>query len=98
MGLCQISNQFRVLDAYWIIYVISISWNLCFDETFLQMKTGCVALVLCLNIGVDPPDIIKISPCARIECWIGRVDPEHLDKISMYWLVVFISVVTFWKL
>ncbi|KAH9309833.1 hypothetical protein KI387_037744 [Taxus chinensis] len=26
-----------------------------------RMKTGCVALVLCLNIGVDPPDVIKIS-------------------------------------
>lgn len=37
----------------------------------LQMKTGCVALVLCLNITVDPPDVIKISPCARIEAWIG---------------------------
>ncbi|KAH7387516.1 hypothetical protein KP509_16G026500 [Ceratopteris richardii] len=35
-----------------------------------RMKTSCVALVLCLNIGVDPPDIIKISPCARMECWI----------------------------
>uniref|UniRef100_A0A0D3C2Q2 Raptor N-terminal CASPase-like domain-containing protein n=2 Tax=Brassica TaxID=3705 RepID=A0A0D3C2Q2_BRAOL len=36
-----------------------------------RMKTGCVALVLCLNITVDPPDVIKISPCARIEAWIG---------------------------
>ncbi|AES79768.2 putative transcription factor WD40-like family [Medicago truncatula] len=35
-----------------------------------RMKTGCVALVLCLNINVDPPDVIKISPCARMECWI----------------------------
>ncbi|CAI9295063.1 unnamed protein product [Lactuca saligna] len=31
-----------------------------------RMKTGCVALVLCLNISVDSPDVIKISPCARI--------------------------------
>jgi hypothetical protein len=38
---------------------------------FMQRKTGCVALVLCLNIGVDPPDVIKISPCAIMECWIG---------------------------
>lgn len=38
----------------------------------VQMKTGCVALVLCLNISVDPPDVIKISPCARKECWIGK--------------------------
>lgn len=35
-----------------------------------RMKTGCVALVLCLNISVDPPDVIKISPCARMECWV----------------------------
>ena len=38
----------------------------------VQMKTGCVTLVLCLNISVDPPDVIKISPCARMECWIGN--------------------------
>ncbi|XP_076959609.1 regulatory-associated protein of TOR 1-like [Bidens hawaiensis] len=35
-----------------------------------RMKTGSVAFVLCLNISVDPPDVIKISPCARMECWI----------------------------
>ncbi|KAL1368806.1 hypothetical protein AAHE18_02G148400 [Arachis hypogaea] len=40
-----------------------------------RMKTGCVALVLCLNISVDPPDVIKISPCARMECWI---DPFNM--------------------
>lgn len=27
--------------------------------------------MLCLNIGVDPPDVVKTSPCARKECWIG---------------------------
>ena len=37
-----------------------------------QMKTVSVALVLCLNVGVDPPDVVKISPCARLECWIGK--------------------------
>ncbi|KAK2180495.1 hypothetical protein NP493_440g01008 [Ridgeia piscesae] len=35
-----------------------------------RMKTVSVALVLCLNVGVDPPDVVKISPCARLECWI----------------------------
>ncbi|XP_052176881.1 regulatory-associated protein of TOR 1-like isoform X3 [Diospyros lotus] len=35
-----------------------------------RMRTGAVAIVLCLNISVDPPDVIKISPCARMECWI----------------------------
>ncbi|KAG0473726.1 hypothetical protein HPP92_015071 [Vanilla planifolia] len=50
-----------------------------------KMKTGCVALVLCLNIGVDPPDVIKISPCARMECWIdpfSMTAPKALDTIG----------------
>lgn len=50
-----------------------------------RMKTGCVALVLCLNISVDPPDVIKISPCARMECWIdpfSMAAPKALDAIG----------------
>uniref|UniRef100_A0A9J8DG38 Regulatory-associated protein of mTOR n=1 Tax=Cyprinus carpio carpio TaxID=630221 RepID=A0A9J8DG38_CYPCA len=35
-----------------------------------RMKTVSVALVLCLNVGVDPPDVVKTSPCAKLECWI----------------------------
>ncbi|XP_076441319.1 regulatory-associated protein of mTOR-like isoform X2 [Babylonia areolata] len=35
-----------------------------------RMKTVSVALVLCLNVGVDPPDVVKISPCAKMQCWI----------------------------
>ena len=35
------------------------------------MKTLSVGLVLCLNIGVSPPDVIKAHPCAKKECWIG---------------------------
>ncbi len=34
-----------------------------------RMKTAGVALVVCLNIGVDPPDVIKPNPCSRKECW-----------------------------
>lgn len=36
-----------------------------------RMKTVSVALVVCLNIGVDPPDVKKTEPCARMECWIN---------------------------
>ena len=36
------------------------------------MKTWSVALCLCLNVGVDPPDVVKTNPCARRECWIGE--------------------------
>eukprot|EP00698_Gefionella_okellyi_P000460 TRINITY_DN1041_c0_g1_i1.p1 TRINITY_DN1041_c0_g1~~TRINITY_DN1041_c0_g1_i1.p1 ORF type:complete len:1112 (+),score=196.08 TRINITY_DN1041_c0_g1_i1:55-3390(+) len=35
-----------------------------------RMKTSSVALVMCLNIGVDPPDVVKPTSCARLECWI----------------------------
>lgn len=34
-----------------------------------RMKTAGVALVICLNIGTDPPDCVKPYPCARRECW-----------------------------
>lgn len=35
------------------------------------MKTVSVALVFCLNIGVDPPDIERPIPCARKQAWIN---------------------------
>merc|ERR1719192_897115 len=41
-----------------------------------RMKTVSVALVICLNVGVDPPDVTKTVPCARQECW---VDPLSLN-------------------
>ena len=50
-----------------------------------RMKTMSVALILCLNIGVDPPDVLKISPCARMQCWINplSMQPQKaLDAIG----------------
>lgn len=44
------------------------------------MKTVSVALVLCLNVGVDPPDVVKTSPCARLECWIGESATHEHDS------------------
>lgn len=52
-----------------------------------RLKTTAVALVLCLNIGVDPPDVIKISPCARLECWVDPLSmqpPKALDTIGNF--------------
>ncbi|KAG8926300.1 hypothetical protein FRC02_008981 [Tulasnella sp. 418] len=40
-----------------------------------KLKTAHAALILCLNIGVDPPDTVKTNPCAVLECW---VDPFSL--------------------
>ncbi|KDD75028.1 hypothetical protein H632_c914p0, partial [Helicosporidium sp. ATCC 50920] len=50
-----------------------------------RLKTTAVALVMCLNIGVDPPDIIKVSPCARTECWVDPLSmpaAKALDAIG----------------
>ncbi|KAK9701971.1 Target of rapamycin complex 1 subunit kog1, partial [Basidiobolus ranarum] len=35
-----------------------------------KIKTVSCALVMCLNIGVDPPDVVKTNPCAKLESWI----------------------------
>ncbi|KAI0370082.1 hypothetical protein BV20DRAFT_1113337 [Pilatotrama ljubarskyi] len=42
-----------------------------------KIKTAHAALVLCLNIDVDPPDIIKTNPCAVLEAW---VDPHTMPS------------------
>lgn len=33
------------------------------------MKTVAAVLALCLNVGVDPPDVIRPKPCAVLQCW-----------------------------
>lgn len=38
-----------------------------------RLKTVSAALAICLNIGVDPPDVIKTNPTSKLECW---VDPN----------------------
>ena len=40
-----------------------------------RVKTVFAGLMLCLNIGVDPPDIVKTNPTATLEAWIDPVAP-----------------------
>lgn len=35
-----------------------------------KIKTVSAALVVCLNLGVDPPDVVRPVPSAVKECWI----------------------------
>ena len=60
------------------------------------MKTVSVALVLCLNVGVDPPDVVKISPCARLECWIGKDCPSIVSRVLLRILKILVKVLTSW--
>jgi regulator-associated protein of mTOR len=44
-----------------------------------RLKTVSAVLALCLNIGVDPPDVIKTTPCAKLEAW---VDPSQAGGVT----------------
>lgn len=35
-----------------------------------RLKTVSAALAICLNIGVDPPDVIRTNPSSKLECWL----------------------------
>jgi regulatory associated protein of mTOR len=48
-----------------------------------RMKTVGVVLVCCLNIGVDPPDVVRTSPCARMECWIDPTSEQPQKALEM---------------
>lgn len=43
-----------------------------------KMKTGNAALIMCLNIGVDPPDIVKSNQCSKLECWISELSFDFI--------------------
>ncbi|KAF9974429.1 hypothetical protein BGZ73_002171 [Actinomortierella ambigua] len=50
-----------------------------------KLKTISVALVLCLNIGIDPPDVVKTNPCAKLEAWTDPFAlpvPKSLESIG----------------
>jgi regulator-associated protein of mTOR len=42
-----------------------------------RMKTFNAGMFICLNLGVDPPDVVKTNPCAKLECWL---DPTALPS------------------
>ena len=53
-------------------YLITPTWRL--KE---RMKTVGVCLILALNIGTDPPDLNKPTPCAKLQCWL---DPTSMSR------------------
>ncbi|KAL8742273.1 MAG: hypothetical protein Q9190_005213 [Brigantiaea leucoxantha] len=48
-----------------------------------RMKTVSAALLLCLNIGVDPPDMVKTKPTAKLECWVDPTSPTAVTSKTM---------------
>eukprot|EP00051_Salpingoeca_urceolata_P019295 m.280281 g.280281 ORF g.280281 m.280281 type:complete len:1393 (+) comp19398_c0_seq3:236-4414(+) len=47
-----------------------------------KMKTLSVGVVLCLNIGVPPPDVVRPNPCAKLQCWIDPTGMPPLKAIE----------------
>ncbi len=43
---------------------VSVDWRIA------RLKTVGIGLLLAINIGVDPPDVFRCSPCAKLESWI----------------------------
>jgi regulatory associated protein of mTOR len=41
-----------------------------------RIKTVFAGLMLCLNIGVDPPDVVKTNPTATLEAWVDPSSPS----------------------
>lgn len=38
---------------------------------------------ICLSAtGVDPPDVIKTSPCARLECWVDPLSMQPAKALE----------------
>jgi len=58
-----------------VFFLLLIKISFFIKWKFTQSQVS-VALVICLNVGVDPPDVTKTQPCARVECW---VDPMTLN-------------------
>jgi regulator-associated protein of mTOR len=47
-----------------------------------RLKTVSAILAVCLNVGVDPPDVIKTNPCARLQCWVEPIPPDSTNQSS----------------
>jgi WD40 repeat protein len=42
-----------------------------------RMKTVGIGLIMALNVGTEPPDVIKPHPCAKLQCWIDPYQYQH---------------------
>ena len=48
-----------------------------------RIKTVFAGLMLCLNIGVDPPDVVKTNPTATLEAWVDPGSPTSPNSKVM---------------
>ena len=57
-----------------------------------KIKTAAGALVVCLNVGVDPPGFVRVSPCPTKHSWVDPITapfPRALETIGeRIWVVI----------
>ncbi len=57
-----------------------------FNWRIPRLKTVGIGLVLALNIGIDPPDVLRCPPCAKLEAWVdptqaaAAISAENISK------------------
>lgn len=66
------TNTVRSLPLHPNKKLTAVGWRL-----KSRMKTFNAGMFICLNLGVDPPDVVKTNPCAKLECWL---DPTALPS------------------
>lgn len=60
-----ITDEMKLSSEYIKNYQPITDWKVMRE----RQKTISAVLVLCLNLGVDPPDVMKTYPCAKYEAW-----------------------------
>lgn len=70
-----ITDDMKNLPKYYKNYQPITDWKLQKGQ-----KTILAALILCLNLGVDPPDIVKTYPCAKTEAWVDPLGYSETKK------------------
>jgi regulator-associated protein of mTOR len=68
----NIANALISKTAMQMLYAVPPTWRL--KE---RMKTVGACLILALNIGTDPPDLHRPTPCARLQTWL---DPTTISR------------------
>lgn len=63
------------LPVSWVPRALETEWRM-----KDRLKTVSALLAVCLNVGVDPPDVIKTDPCARLECWVDPKPPDSTNQ------------------
>ncbi|CAK9438454.1 uncharacterized protein LODBEIA_P26780 [Lodderomyces beijingensis] len=60
-----ITSEMKLSPKYYRNYQPIYDWKVMKE----RQKTISAILILCLNLGVDPPDVMKTYPCAKLEAW-----------------------------